>query len=136
MKARPPPPRPAPAARLFLPPLFPHWIMKTSFCIRLACGLLLVLGSLSGHAQDPPPATLPGYWNLETNRTTRDYTIVRFYDGQDQLVCETRLPGRGLDLARGPARRRQFMAGCLTLALQAVLHDPARAPQAAAGLAQ
>ena len=52
--------------------------MKTPFCLRSACGLLLLLGSLAGHAQGPPPAALPGYWNLEINRTTRDYTIVRF----------------------------------------------------------
>ena len=110
--------------------------MKTPFCLRLACGLLLVLGSLAGHAQGLPPAALPGYWNLETNRTTRDYTIVRFYDGQNQLVYEDRLNGLCLDLARGPVRRRQFTAGCLTLALQAVLRDPAHAPQAVAGLAQ
>ncbi|WP_210521825.1 hypothetical protein [Hymenobacter terricola] len=110
--------------------------MKTYFCIRLACGLLLLLGSLAGHAQGPSPAALPGYWNLEINRSTRDYTIVRFYDGQDRLVCEDRLPGLCLDLSRCPARRRQRTAARLSLALQAVLRDPARASQTVAGLAQ
>lgn len=110
--------------------------MKTPFCIRLTCGLLLLLGSLAGRAQGLPPAALPGYWNLEINRTTRDCTIVRFYDGQDRLVYEDHLPGLCLDLSQGPARQRRRTAARLSLALQAVLRDPARARQTVAGLAQ
>ena len=101
--------------------------MKTPLCIRLACGLVFLLGSLASHAQQLAPPTQPGYWNLEINRTTRDYTIVRFYDGQDQLVFETRLDGLCLDLAQGSAQRRQRTAASLSLALQTVLLDPANA---------
>jgi len=97
---------------------------------------LLLFGSLASHAQGLPPAALPGYWNLEINRTTRDYTIVRFYDGQDRLVYETRLDGLCLDLSQGPAPRRRRTAASLSLALQAVLLDPANASQTVAGLAQ
>ena len=101
--------------------------MKTPFCLRLACGLLLLFGSLAGHAQGLSPAALPGYWNLEINRTTRDYTIVRFYDGQDRLVHEERLAGLCLDLAR-PGRRSRRTAHQLNQALAHVLRDPAAAP--------
>ena len=101
--------------------------MKTPICLRLACGLLLLLGSLAGHAQGPTSTALPGYWNLEINRTTRDYTIVRFYDGQDRLVHEERLAGLCLDLAR-PGRCSRRTAHQLNQALAHVLRGPAAAP--------
>ena len=100
--------------------------MKTPSCLRLACGLLLLLGSLASHAQQLSHPTQPGYWNLEINRTTRDYTIVRFYDGQDRLVHEERLAGLCLDLAR-PGRRSRRTADQLNQALARVLRDPAAA---------
>ncbi|MET4075490.1 hypothetical protein [Hymenobacter sp. UYCo722] len=100
--------------------------MKTTLFLRLAGGLLLLFGSLAGHAQGPPPAALPGYWNLEINRTTRDYTIVRFYGGQDRLVHEERLASLCLDLAR-PGRRSRRTTHQLNQALARVLHGPAAA---------
>ncbi len=101
--------------------------MKTPICLRLACGLVFLLGSLASHAQQLAPATQPGYWNLEINRTTRDYTIVRFYDGQDRLVHEERLAGLCLDLAR-PGHGSRRTAHQLNQALARVLRDPAAAP--------
>lgn len=73
--------------------------MKTRRFLHLAFWLLLLLAARAGRAQAPTPADLPGYWNLETNLTTHDYTIVRFYDGHDQLVYEARLPELYLNLA-------------------------------------
>jgi hypothetical protein len=65
-------------------------------------------------------SSLPGYWNLETNSKTRDYTIVRFYNNQDQLVYEERLNNLCLDLSKGRRTTRQ-----LTRALQHVLGERA-----------
>ncbi|AMJ65667.1 hypothetical protein [Hymenobacter sp. PAMC 26628] len=99
--------------------------MKTYAC-RLALGLLLLLGALAGPARAQAPAARPGYWNVETNLTTRDYTVVRFYDGHDRLVYEERLAGLCLDLAR-PGRRRRRTARQLNHVLAGVLRDPAAA---------
>lgn len=99
--------------------------MKKSVIFRLS--LLLFLFSVSPLAQAQAPAASSaraGYWNVETNLTTRDYTIVRFYNGQDQLVYEETLPNLCLNLAarRGPCHRATRQ---LNLALQQVLRDPA-----------
>lgn len=110
--------------------------MKKTLFAQLAVGLFLLLGATLGHAQTPAqqqPA-LPGYWNIETNLVTRDYTIVRFYNGQDQLVYEERLPGLCLDLSKR-ARLCQRTSRQLTVALQQVLHDAA-ARESATLLAQ
>lgn len=98
--------------------------MKTSLLIRLACGLLLLAstpGLAQPHAPQPPEL---GYWNIETNLTTRDYTIVRFYNGHDQLVYEERLPGLCLDLRKGNGLCRRTTRQ-LTAALRQVLRDAA-----------
>lgn len=108
--------------------------MKTTAFLRLACCALCLLAARVSPAQ--APADLPGYWNLEINLNTHDYTIVRFYDGHDQLVYEERLPGLCLNLSKGPRRCRQHISQQLTLALQAVLRDPAHAAQATAMLGQ
>ncbi|RSK47591.1 hypothetical protein [Hymenobacter rigui] len=101
--------------------------MNSLLISRLLFLLLLVLASPLARAQGPV-ATLPGYWNLETNLTTRDYTLVRFYNGQDQLVYEETIHNRCLDLSKRPARRRRTSAQ-LTLALQQVLRNPTIATQ-------
>ncbi len=107
--------------------------MKKLPCLCLAFGLLLFTPRWA--CAQTQTADLPGYWNLETNLTTHDYTIVRFYNGQDQLVAEQRLPCLCLNLGKGSAHRQKTMRQ-LTLALQQVLHDPASGDQVAAHLAQ
>ena len=109
--------------------------MKTCSC-RPAYGLLLLLGVLAGPARAQAPAARPGYWNVETNLTARDYTLVRFYDGQDRLVYQERLAGRCLDLARPATRRCRRTARRLNQALAAVLRDPAAAARAPGLLAR
>lgn len=100
--------------------------------------LLFLLGAPTGglHAQSSAqvarPALLKGYWNLETNLTTRDYTMVRFYNDQDQLVYEERLDNLDLNLARGNGRCRRT-ARQLDQALQLALRDPEGAGLATAG---
>jgi hypothetical protein len=96
--------------------------MKTPALLRLAL-LLLLLVSSRAQAQTTP--ALPGYWNLETNLTTRNYTLVRFYNGQDQLVYEERLPTLCLDLSKGSVRCRRRAASRLNVALQQALRNPA-----------
>ncbi len=99
--------------------------MKTFRPFRLISVVFLLLISPLARAQSRPAASdLPGYWNVETNLTTRDYTIVRFYNGQDQLAYEERLPGLCLDLSHrsGLCRRTSRQ---LNAALQQVLRAPA-----------
>ncbi len=107
--------------------------MKTSLIFRLS-QLLFVFASTQVQAQTPPAAR-PGYWNIETNLTTRDYTIVRFYNGQDQLIYEEQLPNLCLDLARPSALCRRTKTQ-LDLALQQVLAAPANQPAPTSLLAQ
>ena len=97
--------------------------MKATAILRLS--LVLVFCSLATLAQaQTQAAAQPGYWNLETNLTTRDYTTVRFYNGQDQLVYQETIPNLCLDLSRRSGRSRRTSQQ-LTVALQQVLRDPA-----------
>ncbi len=110
--------------------------MKTSILVRLSLVLFLLLLSPLTHAQTRPTAAArPGYWNVETNLTTRDYTIVRFYNGQDQLVYEESLPNLCIDLAprKGICRRTTRQ---LNKTLEQLLRDPAAAGQTTTLLAQ
>ena len=101
--------------------------MKSSVRFRLRLLLLLLLVPPLTRAQTRPTASdRAGYWNLEINRTTRDYTLVRFYNGQDQLLSEERLDGVCLDLARRGHRTRRTQRQ-LNVALQQVLRAPAAA---------
>ena len=100
--------------------------MKTSL-ISLLSLLLFVFTSLQARAQAPAATPAPaGYWNLETNLTTRDYTTVRFYNGQDQLVYEETLPNLCIDLSRNAGLCRHTKAQ-LTATLRQVLLTPADA---------
>ena len=107
--------------------------MKNSLIFRLGLGLFLLLSPLA-HAQSQPAAQL-GYWNVETNRTTHDHTIVRFYSVQDQLVHEGRLNVLDLDLRKGNRCCRRTSQQ-YNLALVIVLHDPSAARHDAGLLAQ
>jgi len=114
--------------------------MKNSLLSRLSFLLILLALSIAhAHAQLAPaagvPAAQPGYWNVETNLTTRDYTIVRFFDGQDQLVSEERLDNVSLDLTRRTHACRRAKRQ-LNQALLQVLRAPAAAAQTTAALAQ
>lgn len=115
--------------------------MKTLVFFRRSAVLAGLLFASLAHAQAPavsaqptaaqPAAATaqPGYWNLETNGTTRDYTHVRFYDGHDRLVYEERLAGLCLDLSRSTRRGSRRLKQQLAEELQAVLRDPAAAGQ-------
>ncbi|KAA9339539.1 hypothetical protein F0P96_02670 [Hymenobacter busanensis] len=85
----------------------------------LLISVLLALGASAATAQAPAR----GYWNLETNLTTRDFTVVRFYNDEHQLLREERLDNLCLDLSRGtPLCRRT--AQLLNGTLAQVLLDP------------
>ena len=105
--------------------------MKNFAALRLSLVLLFLSLASLAHAQTAPIAAnaLPGYWNIETNLTTRDYTIVRFYNGQDQLVYEERLDNLCLDLSRRPRQCRRLKSQ-LGIALQQVLRNPAASQSA------
>ncbi|MGY3087499.1 hypothetical protein ACVWYF_000525 [Hymenobacter sp. UYAg731] len=108
--------------------------MKNLLIFRLILGLFLLLSTLA-HAQVQTPPAQAGYWNVETNRTTRDHTIVRFYNAQDQLVYEERLDELNLDLRKGNRCCRRTTQQ-LNVALATVLRDPAAARSDAGLLAQ
>ena len=113
--------------------------MKSSLIFRFSL-LLLVFASTLAHAPPTPtptptPAAQPGYWNIETNLTTRDYTTVRYYNAHDQLVYEKQLPNFCLDLSR-PSALCRHTKGQIDLALQQVLAAPASQPAPAGLLAQ
>ncbi|GAB3879461.1 hypothetical protein GCM10028824_43000 [Hymenobacter segetis] len=99
--------------------------MKAYTLFRLSLLLLFSLLSTRAHAQPSVAPGLPGYWNTETNLTNRSYTIVRFYNGQDQLVYEERLNSLCLDLSRPRKSCTRRATRQLNLALQQVLRDPA-----------
>lgn len=91
--------------------------MRLAFFLFLVL-LVLCVSTQSWAQQHATKPSLPGYWNIETNSKTRDYTIVRFYNNQDQLVYEERLNDVYLDLRKGRRASRE-----LTSALQHVLRE-------------
>ena len=102
--------------------------------VRLTLLVLMIAPVGASHAQTPAavaPASAKGYWNLETNLTTRAYTIVRFYNDRDQLVHEARFDSLYLDLSRGNERCHRT-ARLLDQALQLALRGPATALEATA----
>ncbi|PJJ59956.1 hypothetical protein [Hymenobacter chitinivorans] len=105
--------------------------MKTYVLVRLSL-LMLALGVALAGAAAPLPTG--GYWNVETNLTTRDYTIIRFFNDQNQLIYEERIDNLCLGLSKdsGPCRATTRQ---LNLALQQVLRDPATARQTTTMLA-
>ncbi|MBF9143974.1 hypothetical protein [Hymenobacter properus] len=109
--------------------------MKAPLLFRLS-PLLLVFASTLVQAQTPTPSTAPaGYWNVETNRLTHDYTTVRFYNSQDQLVYEERIDNLCLNLTSNRPVCRRTMAQ-LNQSLAQVLSNPAAAAQNPTLLAQ
>ena len=102
--------------------------MKKDVFARLVLAGALLCAADAAAQQPAPPASQGGYWNLETNLTTRAYTLVRFYNDHDQLVYQERLDNLCLDLsAARPLRRR--LQQHLDLALQQVLSEPSLATQ-------
>ncbi len=108
--------------------------MKTAVILRLSLALFVLLLSTRARAQSALPASA-GYWNIETNLTTRDYTLVRFYNAQDQLVYQERLDHLCLNLVKGTGLCRRTGAQ-LNLVLARVLADPPAAQQSNTLLAQ
>ncbi|GAB2965358.1 hypothetical protein GCM10027048_38790 [Hymenobacter coalescens] len=98
---------------------------------RLLFALFLLLTPALARAQ----TRNSGYWNLETNLITRDFTVVRFYNAQDQLVYEERLSRLCLDLSRGSGVSRRAVRQ-LNTALHQVLLNPQQAAQTTAWLDQ
>jgi hypothetical protein len=94
--------------------------MRLMLFVFLAFSTALLANTQSQAQASPTESSVPVYWNLETNSQTRGYTIVRFYNNQDQLVYEERLDGVCLDLSKRGRTSRQ-----LTGALQQVLRERA-----------
>ncbi|MDB5264016.1 MAG: hypothetical protein JWQ14_3299 [Adhaeribacter sp.] len=73
--------------------------MKENILKILLLVLLLGCSTLSGSFAQ---TMLPGqnYWVVETNLKQRDYTLVRFYNQNNELLYEERLTGKYLDISR------------------------------------
>lgn len=107
-------------------PFFSSKIMKASAPFRLFFALCMSLIPLLASAKGP--AKVEGYWNVETNLSIRSYTIVRFYNNQDQLVYEEQLNNLCFDLSKSTGRCRRT-ARQLNTALQRILRNPETATQ-------
>ncbi|WP_375435193.1 hypothetical protein [uncultured Hymenobacter sp.] len=99
--------------------------MKTSLLSRLSlvC-LLLILSATMAMAQqvvytESPVIATSGYWNLITDQSNRDHTVVRFYNDQHELLYEERLEGLCLDPCKSRAAHRR-VARMLGATLQQV----------------
>ena len=96
--------------------------MKTFTISVLSLLLLSPCLSTQATAQaQPTTAMLPGYWNVEANRCTQKYAIVRFYNDRHELVHETRLANQHLALNRLRMGARTVQQ--LNVALQEVLRN-------------
>ncbi|TGE24784.1 hypothetical protein E5K00_06150 [Hymenobacter aquaticus] len=110
--------------------------MKTNLLFRPLLVVLLLSASLAAAGPRPTrSAPVQGYWNVETNLLTRDYSIIRFFNDQDQLVYEERIDNLCLDLSSGSGLCRRT-ANQLNVALQQVLLNPAAPQQNPTMLAQ
>ena len=72
--------------------------MRKIFYAVLVCMLILPPAFA---AQTPAP-----YWTVETCRTPRPYTIVRFYSAGHQQLMERRIEGKTLHICRKHVRRQ------------------------------
>jgi hypothetical protein len=86
--------------------------MKNLLISRLS--LLAVLFGLSvtvaaaqttTYSEDGKPGT--GYWTIESDKSHRDYSIVRFYTAQHEQIYQERLNDFCLDPSKGTARCRR-----------------------------
>ena len=108
--------------------------MKTSLLSRLCLlGLLLVLSAPLAMAQksiysEAPVGAKTGYWTLETDQATPNYTLVRFYNDQHKLLHEVPLSGSYQHPGRSAGARRR-VARLLGAALQQVQRIQARSPR-------
>lgn len=110
--------------------------MKTNLLSSFVlAGLLLAAPLASAGPRPDRSAPAQGYWNVETNLLTRDYTVIRFFNNQDQLVYEERIDNLCLDLSSGSGLCRRT-ANQLNVALRQVLLNPAAPQQNPTMLAQ
>ena len=86
--------------------------MKNTFKKTLLALLLGASAFTSSLAQQEP--ITQNYWVVETNLKQRDYSIVRFYNQNHQLIYEEKLNGKYLNISRPRHVKR------LNLALSAV----------------
>jgi hypothetical protein len=49
---------------------------------------------------------VPVYWVVETNVYQKDFTILKFYNGQNQLIHEVTLDRSFLDISKGRHKRK------------------------------
>ena len=70
---------------------------------RIIFSLLLVVVAFNLQAQHK---VAPAYWVVETNSKLKNYSIVRLYDSNNQLVHEVRMDGIYFDVTRTKHRKK------------------------------
>ena len=69
--------------------------------------MLALFLSISAAIEAQQVDQTPSYWVVETNIRHPNFTIVRFYDVQDQLVHEVKIMGVYIDV-RKPKQKRKL----------------------------
>jgi hypothetical protein len=76
--------------------------IKLKNTLLKAAAVILTFGctALPAMAGMPPYATETGYWVVESNTITKDFTIIKFYDSQHQLMYEEKMEGVYLNIKK------------------------------------
>ena len=74
--------------------------LKNTLIIASLMILSCVGTALPSEAAIPYTTPDTGYWVVESNQLTRDYTVIRFYDSQHRLLYEENLEGVYLNIKK------------------------------------
>ncbi|MDO1447738.1 hypothetical protein Q0590_15815 [Rhodocytophaga aerolata] len=82
--------------------------MKTLInpCFIKATSLFfLLILHIQAVAESPAFSPDGGYWVVETNVQTKDFTIIKFYDARHHLLYEEKIEGRFVDIHKPKHRK-------------------------------
>jgi hypothetical protein len=76
--------------------------IKLKNTLIIAASVLLCCVGTSLQAKAATPYTTPdtGYWVVESNTASKDFTVIRFYDSQHRLMYEEKLEGVYLNIKK------------------------------------
>jgi hypothetical protein len=79
--------------------------LKSGFIKATASLFFLLTLHIQAAANIPAPGSDGGYWVIEANTQTKDFTIIRFYDALHHLLYEEKLEGSYLDITKPKHRK-------------------------------
>lgn len=76
--------------------------IKQKNTLIIAALLVFTLGcnALQAKAATPYTTSDTGYWVVESNILSKDFTVIKFYDSQHRLMYEEKLEGVYLDIKK------------------------------------